>query len=247
VLNAADARMMSRMEDRAIEPPAAEDKIPDATATPTQRVLAGLTGLLASAAGIWAVFATENEVGTGALLLGGAVFLAMAIFGLVPVRFKVGDKEVIVAQAALRTLAKVAEASDPATREAIVDTMTEELEARGIRRDTVEAVETMLGRFERYSGSSNARVIHDALLDSGWRPTVPAKSTYIRWVYSGKKTISLFQNSGSLAVASVQAKEAARELEGVSFNAKGDALFAYADDTTRALDAIDALRAYANN
>jgi hypothetical protein len=68
-----------------------------------------------------AVFRTENEVGIGARLVGGVALLAMAIFGLVPVRFKVGDNEVWVARAALRAIMEVAKATGSATQEEIVD------------------------------------------------------------------------------------------------------------------------------
>lgn len=142
--------------------------------------------------------------------MAGATFLVMAIFGLVPVRFKVGDKEVWVAREALRAIAEVAKATDVGAQEEIVARFEEGLEAHGVPRDHAQAVESMLVRFERYSGSPNARLVHDALVAMGWQPSVPPKSTYIRWSYTGRKTVSLFQRSGSLAVATVHARDYAK-------------------------------------
>ncbi|MFI5731524.1 hypothetical protein ACIA49_15480 [Kribbella sp. NPDC051587] len=210
-----------------------------------ERVLAGIAGVATTALGALAVFTTENEVGTGALLVAGAAFLAMAIFGLVPVRLKVGDREVWVARAALRAITEVAKATDSAAQEEIVEQFEEELETHGIQRDQAEAVESMLSRFERYSGSPDARLVHDALVGMGWRPSVPPKSTYIRWVYTGRKAVSLFQRSGSLAVATVQAREYAKTLPGAADGTK-DVVFAYAGDPNIAIDAAAALQRYAD-
>ncbi|MFK4084973.1 hypothetical protein ACI2LF_12735 [Kribbella sp. NPDC020789] len=216
------------------------------SATLLERVLAGIAGAATTALGALAVFETENEVGTGALLVAGAAFLAMAIFGLVPVRFKVGDKEVWVARAALRAITEVVKATDSAAQEEIVEKFEEQLEAHGVPRDRAEAVESMLSRFERYSGSPNARLVHNALIATGWQPSVPPKSTYIRWVYTGRKTVSLFQRSGSLAVATVQARDYAKTLPGAADGSK-DVVFAYADDPNIAIDAAAAIQRYADS
>lgn len=216
-------------------------------ATPVERAIAGSIGVVSAAAVVAAVFQTENEVGSGALVLVGAAFLVMATFGLVPIRFKVGDKEMEVGRAALKTLDKVLRQADPQTQEDALETFEEELAARGVQREPGDAVEAMLSRFERYSGSHNPRTVHDALLSSGWKPFTPGKSTYIRWVYNGKRTVSLFQNSGTLVAASVQIKDYAKTLAGVSVvGPKEDAVFAYAADPTPAIDAADAIRRYAD-
>src|SRR5262245_55582489 len=96
-------------------------------------VAAGAIGCISATAGALAVFRTDNEVGTGALLLVGAAFLLMATFGLVPVRFKVGDKEMEVGRAALKTLDRVLRDADPAMQDAAIDTFEDELAARGIQ------------------------------------------------------------------------------------------------------------------
>ncbi|MET7280683.1 hypothetical protein ABZS29_20760 [Kribbella sp. NPDC005582] len=178
------------------------------------------------------------------MLVAGAAFLAMAIFGLVPVRFKVGGNEIWVARAALEAIREVAAATDSAAREEIAETFEDTLEAHGIGRDSTEAVESMLSRFERYSGSSDARVVHDALKGMGWRPSVPRKSTYIRWVYTGAKTVSLFQRSGSLAVATVQVRDYAATLPGAAAGPK-DVVFDYSGDPNVAIDAVAAIQRYA--
>ncbi len=180
-------------------------------------------------------------------MLAGAAFLIMATFGLVPVRFKVGDKEMEVGRAALRTLDKVFREADPATQEAVIDTFEGELAEGGVKREPGDAVDAMLGRFVRYSGSSNPRTIHDALLATGWQPFTPGKSTYIRWVYNGKaRAVSLFQNSGTLVASTVQLRDFAKTLTGATVGPKDEAVFAYAGDPTQAIDACDEIRRYAD-
>ncbi|TCC57968.1 hypothetical protein E0H73_26815 [Kribbella pittospori] len=216
-------------------------------ASPGERAIAALIGCVTAAAGALAVFWTENEVGSGALLLIGAAFLAMATFGLVPVRFKVGDKEMEVGRAALRTLEDVLRESDAATQDKVIDAFEGELEARGVTREPGDAVDAMLSRFERYAGSRNPRTVHDYLLASGWQPFTPGKSTYIRWVYNGKAhSVSLFQNSGTLTAASVQVRDYARTLEGADRGPKDEALFVYAVDPSPAMGAADSIRRFAD-
>jgi hypothetical protein len=216
-------------------------------ASPLERVTAGLIGFVVTAAGVAAVFQTENELGSGALLLAGAAFLVMATFGLVPVRFKVGDKEMEVGRAALKTLDKVLREADPAVQEAAIDTFEEELAASGVKREPADAVAAMLSRFERYAGSRNPRTVYDALLDSGWQPFTPGKSTYIRWVYYGKtRTVSLFQNSGTLVAASVQLRDFAKKLDGATVGPKEEVVLAYAGDPAAAVDGADAIRQFAD-
>jgi hypothetical protein len=216
------------------------------SASPVERAIAGFIGCVAAAAGALAVFRTDNELGSGALLLAAAAFLVMATFGLVPVRFKVGDKEMEVGRAALHTLDKVLREADPATQETAIDAFEDELAARGITRESDDAVEAMLRRFERYSGSTNPRTVHDSLKASGWLPFTPAKSTYIRWVYNGKsRTVSLFQNSGALVAASVHLRDFAKDLPGATAGPKQEMVFAYAGDPATAIDAADAIRRFA--
>ncbi|MFG1627890.1 hypothetical protein [Kribbella sp. NPDC049227] len=217
-------------------------------ASPRERAFAAVIGGVTAAAGALAVFWTENEVGSAALLLIGAAFLAMATFGLVPTRFKVGDNVVDVAgRAALRTLEEVVRESDSATQDKVLDAFEGELEAQGVRRDPGDAVEAMLNRFERYSGSQSPRAVHDYLLQSGWRPSTPGKSTYIRWVYSGKaRSVTLFQNSGTLSAASVQIRDYAKTLPGATVGSKDEALFVYAGDPNLAMEAADSIRQFAD-
>src|SRR5690242_4595593 len=108
-------------DSEGIDPAETEGPTHKPSATPVERALTGTVGLAATVAGALAVFRTENEVGTGVLLVGGVAFLAVAIFGLVPVRFKVGDNEIWVARAALRAITEVVKATDSAAQEEIVD------------------------------------------------------------------------------------------------------------------------------
>jgi hypothetical protein len=65
---------------------------------------------------------------------------------------------------------------------------------------------------------------------------------YIRWSYIGRRTISLCQRSGSLSVATVQARDYAKTLPGAG--SKEEAVFAYAGDPNVAIDAVAAIQRY---
>ncbi|GAA1716648.1 hypothetical protein GCM10009745_76470 [Kribbella yunnanensis] len=77
-------------------------------------------------------------------------------------------------------------------------------------------------------------------------PRWPPKSTYIRWFYTGRKTISLFQRSGSLAVATVQARDYAKGLPGATSGSKDEAVFVYAGDPGVAIEAAAAILRFAD-
>jgi hypothetical protein len=64
----------------------------DGLAPTSQRAVAAVVGLAAAVGGTFAVFDTTNELGTAALFLVAGAFLLCVTFGVVPTRFKVGDK-----------------------------------------------------------------------------------------------------------------------------------------------------------
>jgi hypothetical protein len=61
--------------------------------TPRQRGFSGVAGGAALLAGGAAVFLTENELGSVALLAVGILFAFFALAGLLPTRLKLGDNE----------------------------------------------------------------------------------------------------------------------------------------------------------
>jgi hypothetical protein len=79
----------------------------------SQRGFAVVLGALASVTGGVAVFRTSNGAGTTALLIVGAFFLLIGSLGVLPVRLKIGDNELTLAQTAktLRAIGTVSGAS----------------------------------------------------------------------------------------------------------------------------------------
>lgn len=211
-----------------------------------QRVVAGSIGTAAAVGGAFAVFETTNELGTAALFIVAGAFLICATFGVVPTRFKVGDNEVSVGRAALHTLEQIVSEADLPTQEKVIDSLEANLARDGITRTTDDAVAAMLNRFVRYSGSESSRLIHDELIASGWKPSTPSKSTYIRWTYAGKQQqASLFQNSGQLVVASNRLVDAVRDLPGADLRLpKNEVVFSYGGDADAALAAAEAVRQF---
>jgi len=59
-----------------------------------------LVGATSGSAGGTAVFSTSNGAGSSALLLLGALFLLVGLVGVIPLRLKIGENELILAQAA---------------------------------------------------------------------------------------------------------------------------------------------------
>lgn len=214
----------------------------------SQRIGAGVVGLAAAVGGAFAVFETTNELGTAALFIVAGAFLICAIFGLVPTRVKVGNNELSVGRAALHTLERIVSEADLSTQEMVIDTLEANLARDGITRTSDDAVDAMLNRFVRYSGSELARVFHDELLGAGWSPSTPAKSSYIRWTFAGKKQqVSLFQNSGQIVVASNRLVDVVRDYPGADLRlSKNEIVFSYAAGTDEALAASDALRRFAD-
>ncbi len=217
-------------------------------ATTTQRALAGLVGIAAGVGGTLAMYETTNELGTAALFIVAGVFLLCATFGVVPTRVRVGNSEVSVGRAALHTLEQIVSESDLPTQEKVIDTLEANLARGGITRSDDEAVAAMLDRFVRYSGSDSARHLHDELLAAGWSPSTPAKSTYIRWTYSGtRQQASLFQNSAQLVVASNRLVEVVRDFPGADLRLpKNEVVFSYPVSIDSATAAADAIRRYAD-
>ncbi len=214
----------------------------------TTRLAAGVLGLVAAGAGIAAVFTTTNELGTAALLLVGGAFLICATFGLVPTRLRIGENEMTVGRAALNTLERIVSEADAPTQEKVLDTMTDELAAQGVTRTPDEAVSAMLDRFTRYAGSELARQLHDVLVDDGWIPSTPAKSTYIRWTYRGtKQQASCYQNSAQLVVASNRLVEVVRDLDGAEHRMpNNEVIFIYTTGIEKAHSAAQQLQHFAN-
>lgn len=139
--------------------------------------------------------------------------------------------------------------SDAEATEAPSKPRPSESRARGgIARTPKNAVASMLGRFERYSGSHLAPRIHKGMLAAGWTPSTPAKSTYIRWTYLGARhRVSLYQNSAQLVAASNQLIDVVVGLPGADHRMpKNEVVFDYSSGVEHALAAADAVQQYAN-
>lgn len=212
-----------------------------------QRSAAALVGFMTAGAGITAVFLTDNELGSAALLVVGGAFIAMATFQLIPTRFRMGDNEMQVGQAALKTLSRVVREGDAIAQEQVIDAFEEELAARGVSRPPADAVDAVLDRFERYSGSSNCRTLHDDLRATGWKPIPAPRGTYIRWLYEGgHHTVRLFQNSAKLISAAAQQKAVVADLPGAIRSPAGEFGFVYSDSTEKAVAAAATLKRFAD-
>lgn len=92
----------------------------DMSLTRTARWTAGGLGSILTGAGGTATFITENQVGTGALLLIGTLFLIAAISGRLPTRVQVGDNSVDYG-AATDVLNKVAQDAPPEVAKDVIE------------------------------------------------------------------------------------------------------------------------------
>ncbi|MFL6139664.1 MAG: hypothetical protein ACJ74O_17950 [Frankiaceae bacterium] len=227
---------------------------PSGAGTPRQplsrreRFVAASIGVACAGAGGVAVFVSDNELGSAGLLIVGAVFLLMGTGAMVPTRLRVGDQEVHLERLAVQTLTRVMQQGDTVVQEQLVEAFEETLASSGVVPDAMEAVGAMLRRFERYSGSTDPREVYNSLLTSGWKPTTPAKSTYIRWVYAGnQRTVSLFQNSAALVAASVHLRDLAAGLPGAKPRAgRNEVDFYYGGDVSTVLDAAERIKQFAD-
>lgn len=99
--------------------PLDEDVLAEAHLTPLQLTVAGIAGLVSAGAGAVAVFETENEVGSAAMIAVGVYFLIAVIVRRFP-KVKLGDNEIdptarrIARQAERRSMRAVEDAADAA-------------------------------------------------------------------------------------------------------------------------------------
>jgi hypothetical protein len=84
---------MNNIEGSGLESEAQDEGAPEPQLTPAQVVLAGVLGLASAGTGSVAVFETENEVGSAALLAIGVYFLLAAVLRRFP-KLKFGDTEI---------------------------------------------------------------------------------------------------------------------------------------------------------
>jgi hypothetical protein len=222
--------------------PPSEDDATSAPMTRVERTVAALLGTAALGGGAIAVFVSENELGTAALLIAGLVFLIMAVAATVPTRLRWGQQEVSLERIAVRHLIEGAPLEVQA--EIIAEAMAPE--RRTPERQTVDG---MLRRFARYSGSANAQVIHDEFVARGWTPSTPLKSTYILWRYRGNsRVVALYQNNRALVATSQGLKEFAANLPlAVTREPKGEVDVHYLPDPSSAVLAIEAITRFADN
>jgi hypothetical protein len=74
----------------------AEDDFDPVLLNKVERSGAAILGLLATLAGTWAVFTTENQAGSAALILIGAAFCLMGVQGTPLIRFGSGDNSLVL-------------------------------------------------------------------------------------------------------------------------------------------------------
>jgi hypothetical protein len=209
--------------------------------SPRERAAAAVVGLATTVAGTFAVFLSDNEIGTAGLLLIGVLFLVMAVSAATPTGFKWGDQEVTLERIAVQRL--IEEAPADVQAEILAEALTVDRRSGGAE----PSVARMLARFSNHSGSTQGHVIHDELESRGWSPKTPSKSTYILWTYRGdSRRVSLYQNSQAIVVAMQAMRPYAATLQGHIVRANGEIDFDYLKDSTNAIAAIDALTAFAD-
>lgn len=93
--------------------------------TPQQRGFSGVAGGGALLAGGAAVFLTENELGSVALLTVGILFAFFALAGLLPTRLKLGDNKIEWQERVGEALSEVVDEAPPESRAALIRTITE--------------------------------------------------------------------------------------------------------------------------
>jgi len=93
--------------------------------TPRQRRFSGFAGGAALLAGGAAVFLTENELGSVALLTVGILFAFFALAGLLPTRLKLGDNEIEWQERVGEALREAVDEAPPESRAALIRTITE--------------------------------------------------------------------------------------------------------------------------
>jgi hypothetical protein len=93
--------------------------------TPRQRGFSGVAGGAALLAGGAAVFLTENELGSVALLTVGILFAFFALAGLLPTRLKLGDNEIEWQERVGEALSEAVDEAPPESRAALIRTIAE--------------------------------------------------------------------------------------------------------------------------
>jgi hypothetical protein len=204
------------------------------------RVILGIGGLLAACAGVAAVFVTDNELGTAALLLVSLVLVLMSLGALVPRRLKWGNSEVEFGVAA-STVQRLLSDPDPTVaetaREALVEEFGRTLTTAPSARQSVEG---MVRRFESRIPDLPSRM-HDFLIEQGWHPNTPSTATYIRGVYPGRsRRVTLYQNSEALLSGAARDRQFLERLPGARPRGK-DVALVYADDLEGVQQAVAAM------
>lgn len=93
--------------------------------SPMLRSACWAIGLVFGGLGTYAVFATENQVGTGALLILSALFLIVGITGKVPQRLQVGENSVEWPQEVVDAVTTAIEEGPPEVAEKVISAIAE--------------------------------------------------------------------------------------------------------------------------
>jgi hypothetical protein len=138
--------MSQSLEPTSPDQQAADERAPDeAVMSPLQLAIAGVVGVASAGSGAVAVFKTENEVGSAALITVGVYFIVAVIIRRFP-RFKLGDNEIdptarrLAAQADRRARLAAEDAAD--AKEGLqASTAESELHPPGKREAPVQSVD----------------------------------------------------------------------------------------------------------
>jgi hypothetical protein len=128
-------------------------------------VLSGVAGLVGLASGGAAVFVTDNEAGSVALLTVGVLFSFFGLAGLLPTRLKLGDNEIEWQQQVGDVLTDAVDAARPESRAALVQRIA----------DLSAAAPTVAGR-------SLAVLAREAVMYEVLRAAIP---DHLRWESQG--------------------------------------------------------------
>jgi hypothetical protein len=211
-----------------------------------ERASAASVGVVAVGAGVVATFASENELGTLALLIVGGSFLLIAVTRALPTRLNVAGNSVVL-ERTYEVIQRAITAGGVQVQDELQDALDVEVAVRGVELGDA-AVEAVLQKFANYSSSSEPIEVAAAMRRMDWQPTLPPRRNYIRWVYDGReRSVSLYQNSGSLVAGSTALHELVRQLPGaVARGNRNDVVFGYLGSVEAALVAADVVRRFAD-
>lgn len=155
------------------------------------RTVSAGASLVASASGTLAVFVSDNEAGTVALLAAAALFGLTALAGRLPVRVKWGDKEVQYAEALARGVRDAVDADpDSPTAGRLIQAVVQAQQLTGVSSVNVNAAIASRDRAIEYERAIG-RAIAVALPGIAVEEAGPARFDLDYIVRSGDRSVGL--------------------------------------------------------